>query len=143
MKFDKAVVKILEKLNQSYKEEFVDEKELKEIRIDKLDLNKIISYLSHKKLITRQADAGKIEYMINADGIEFLNNSKSHERQEGFNRVVAFTGAILALIGIYTFIKDLGIINKTNFWIGYIFLAFAIISIGPLIKFIIDSYFGG
>ncbi len=67
--------------------------------------------------------------------------TESIKKQESFNKIVAFTGVVLALIGIYTFIKDLGLINNTNFWISYIFLIFVVISIGPLIKFIWDSYF--
>lgn len=68
--------------------------------------------------------------------------TESIKKQEGFNKIVAFTGAILALIGVYSFIKDLGLINNTNFWVSYIFLAFVIIGIGFIIKFIWDFYFG-
>ena len=74
-------------------------------------------------------------------GIEFLIERKKEERQEQFNKIIAFTGAILALMGIYTFIKDIGIINETNLWIKYIFLIFIVIAIGPIVAFIIDSYF--
>ncbi|MEK6858510.1 MAG: hypothetical protein AABX53_01200 [Nanoarchaeota archaeon] len=74
-------------------------------------------------------------------GMEFLTDYKNREAQKEFNKIVAFTAAVLALIGIYGFIKDLGLINQTNFWISYIFLGFVVIAIGPIVAFIIKSYF--
>jgi len=65
--------------------------------------------------------------------------SESMKNQESFNRIVAFTGAILALIGIYDFIiKNLSFeeypINLLT--IKLIFLFLLVICIGPLIKVI-------
>jgi len=75
-------------------------------------------------------------------GVEYLINYKNQKAQRDFNRVVALTGTILALIGIYTFTKDIGLLNENNFWIKYVFLVAVIVAIGPIIAFIINSYFG-
>lgn len=73
-------------------------------------------------------------------GMKFLNDYINREAQRDFNKMIAFTAAVLALIGIYGFIKDLGLINRTNFWINYIFLGFVVFAIWPIISFIIKSY---
>ena len=73
-------------------------------------------------------------------GMEFLIDYKNREAQKEFNRIIAFTGCILALIGIYEFFTRLEIISKAN-WITWIFVVFAIVAIGPIIAFIINSYF--
>ena len=140
MKFEQACIKILEKLHYDFEEKGTKEEELKKVRIGKIPLNKVLSYLSARNTFIRFSTKER-EYLISPDGMDYLNNYKSQERQGEFNQIVAFAGAILALIGIYTFINDLGLINTTNFWINYIFLGFAMISIAPLIKFLWRSYF--
>jgi len=141
MKFEKAVIKILEELYKKG-DQFTKKDDLEKIRIGRNKLNEVYNYLSHKRLIITE-EQGEKWRISPAEGRDYLITYKSQINQEDFNRIIAFTGAILALIGIYTFIKDLGLINETNLWISYVFLIFAIISIGPILKFIIDSYLGG
>lgn len=73
-------------------------------------------------------------------GMEFLNDYINREAHRDFNKIIAFTAAVLALIGIYGFIKDLNLINQANFWISYIFLGFVVFAIWPIVAFIIKSY---
>jgi len=138
MDFEKAGIKILEKLHLDFEEKGTKEEELKKVRIGKIPLNKVLGYLSAHNTFVRFSTKER-EYLISPSGIDYLNDYKKQERQEEFNQIIAFTGAILALIGIYTFIKDLGLITPTNFWISYIFLGATFMGIAPLIKFILKS----
>jgi hypothetical protein len=147
----KFIDRVIEFLNTLYNIQgpTVDTPKIKKILSDTRYKN-VIPYLAIRKFIKitfkneQSTDVGpeNIRHVHLTDsGVEFLIDYKNRENQTEFNRIIAFTGAILALIGIYTFIKDLGLINNSNFWIGYIFLAFAVISIGPIISFLIKSYF--
>lgn len=107
------------------------------------NLAQAIVFLENKKLIVTDLPNVPTKINLTDRGIEFVVNELDRRAQREFNRMIAFTGAILALIGIYKFISDLGLINEDTYWIRYIFLIFAIIAIGPIIAFIIDSYFGG
>ncbi|MFH1522048.1 MAG: hypothetical protein ABIF18_03745 [archaeon] len=69
--------------------------------------------------------------------------TKSISRQENFNKIIAFTGSILALVAIYSFI--IGIVNpETNlngYWIiNIVFSLLVLLCLGPLVKFVIDFW---
>jgi len=69
--------------------------------------------------------------------------TESIKTQENFNRIVAFTGGIVALTAIYAFIVQSVNLEKypQTYWIiTPIFLLLVIICLGPLIKFIIDFW---
>ena len=102
----------------------------------------LLKYLERKNLIIKVPYGGRNILQLTDEGIKFLLERKKERRQEEFNRIIAFTAAILALISIYTFIKDSGLVDESNFWIKYIFLIFVVIAIGPIVAFIINSYFG-
>ena len=110
----------------------------------------VVSYLAIRKFIkitwknehNNDISPENISHVHLTDsGVEFLVDYMNREAQKEFNRIIAFTASILALIGIYTFFKDLNLINNSNLWINYIFVFFAVISIGPIVSFIIKSYF--
>ncbi len=122
---------------------------VKKMLVDRRFKN-IIYYLAIKKFIkitykdekNEDISPENISHVHLTDlGVKFLVDYKNREAQKEFNRIIAFTAAILTLIGIYTFINDLGLINESNFWIKYIFLIFIIIAMGPIVAFIINSYF--
>ncbi len=139
MNFERAVIKILEKLHKDFEEKGIPEEDLKKIRIGKIPLNKIIGYSSHHNLIIKLSN-GK-GYLISPMGIDYLNNYKNQFKQEEFNRIVAFTGAILTLVAIYDFLAKLGLIKSFNF-ITAIFVVILIGALAPIIAFIINSYLG-
>lgn len=103
----------------------------------------VISFLEKKGWInvTNIENPGPFHINLTDQGVQFLVNEISKKRQEEFNRIIAFTASILALIGIYDFFNKLEIISKAN-WVTWIFVIFAIVAIGPIITFIIKSYFG-
>ena len=111
-------------------------------RMSSEELAKVMLFLKKKGLINFDEE-DKMPFQVNLTdkGVEFVVNELNRRNQREFNKIVAFSGAILALIGIYTFIKDLGLINETNFWINYVFLFFVVIAMGLIISFIINSYF--
>ncbi len=122
---------------------------VKKMLIDRKFKN-VIPYLAIRKFIkitykdenNKDISQENISHVHLTDsGVEFLIDYKNRGAQKEFNRIIAFTAAILALIGIYTFINDLGLINEGNSWIKYVFLVFVIIAIGPIVAFIINSYF--
>jgi len=106
------------------------------------ELATVTVFLENKDMI-RIKDASKTPFHISLTdkGVDFVVSELDRKNQSNFNRIIAFTAAILALIGIYTFVKDIGLINESNAWIKYIFLGFVVIAIGPIVTFIIKSYF--
>lgn len=69
--------------------------------------------------------------------------SESMKNQESFNRIVAFTGGILALTTIYSFLVQSINLEKypQTYWpITIIFLILIILCLGPLTKFIINFW---
>ena len=128
---------------------------VKNPKIDKMIADKefknVIPYLIVRKFIRvtwKNEDKHDISHKnishvhLTDSGMEFLTDYKNRESQREFNKMVAFTGAILALMGIYNFIKDLGLINESNYWIKYIFLFFVVVAIWPIIRFLWESYNG-
>jgi cation transport ATPase len=69
--------------------------------------------------------------------------TESMKKQEKFTSIVAFTGSILALIGIYGFLNSL-VLQKASssvFWIvSLVFLLTMILCLGPLTAFVINYY---
>ena len=69
--------------------------------------------------------------------------TKITKKQEEYNRIIAFTGGILALVAIYgLIIKIIPLQNyPTSYWIiNVVFLILIILCIGPLTKFIINFW---
>jgi hypothetical protein len=73
-------------------------------------------------------------------GVREYHKLKSEKSQKEFNRIIAFTAAILALIGIYDFLYNLNLITGSN-WITAAFIILVIGALGPIIYFIINSYY--
>jgi len=68
----------------------------------------ILNYLGHKKLIDNGILEGTRKPYINLtpEGIDFYENNKKEKGQLEFNRVIAFTGTIIALIYLYNFLSE-------------------------------------
>ena len=115
--------------------------ELKNNKVSGDEFVKVLLYLKNKGLVNYKNLEIPMEISLTDKGMEFVVNELTQKRQDEFNKIVAFTASILALIGIYTFFKDLNLINNSNLWINYIFVFFAAISIGPIVSFIIKCYF--
>ncbi len=139
-RFERNVIKFLELLYYAEEPGGTGEFKKKYFKRES-EYDHLIGYLERNKLLIVGKYRGINILKLTDRGIEFLLEKKKDKRQEEFNRIVAFTGSILALIGIHTFIKDLCLINETNFWISYIFLLFVVIGIGPIIAFLVESYF--
>lgn len=78
-----------------------------------------------------------------AQSENFKIQTESIKNQENFNKIIAFTGAIIALTTIYAFIVQS--INLENYpqtyWpITIIFLTLILICLGPLVSFIINFW---
>ena len=136
MKFEKGITRILEKLHENG-DKFTKKEDLEKVKISNNKLDELINYLSHKKLVI--VDGTSREWRISPDGREYLINYKTQKRQEEFNKIVALTGAILAIIGTYTFIKDLGLITEERGWITTIFFALTLVCLAPIIGFIVNN----
>src|SRR3989344_4976075 len=69
--------------------------------------------------------------------------TNSIRKQENFNKMVAFTGGVLALTAIYNFlIQGINLEpTKPNYWVvTLIFFILLIFCLGPLISFVFDSW---
>lgn len=83
------------------------------------------------------------EWLIKEKGLDYLEKKEGEKRQEKFNEIVAFTGALIALITIYDFIvKSTNLQNyPINYWIiTIIFLILVVACVGPLATIIINFW---
>jgi intein/homing endonuclease len=137
-RFERNVIKFLEMLHYS-EDPGSTGKFKKRYCKSEGEYKHLIDYLEREELI-RAGFFNKVKIIqLTDEGIKFLQEIKKEKRQQEFNRIIAFTASILALIGIYDFLNKLNIIDKTN-WLTWIFVVFVIIAIAPIAKFLIDSY---
>ncbi len=83
------------------------------------------------------------QWKITDKGLGYLEEKQEGEKQEKFNKIVAFTGAIVALTAIYSFIvKSINLENyPQTYWIVTpIFLILVLICLGLLVSFIINFW---
>lgn len=139
-RFERNVIKFLEMLHYS-EEPGLTGKFVKRYCKRQSEYNHLIDYLKRKKFIIKGKLDGKDVTILQLtdDGIDFLRERKKEKHQEEFNRIVAFTASILALIGIYEFLSELSVIEK-NGWITPFFAIFVIIALIPITKFLINPY---
>lgn len=114
-------------------------KEIKK-RMSSQEFAEVIIFLKKKELINIKDDKIPLEINLTDKGVEFVVNELDRKNQNEFNRIVAFTGAILALIAIYDFLFKLNLIKDFN-WITAIFVVILIGALAPIISFIINSFF--
>src|SRR3989344_7037583 len=141
MKMEKAIIKILEELDKNG-DEFTTKEDLEKLNIGKNKFGEVFNYLSHKRLVIGDNHGAKWR-ISPAEGRDYLLSYKKEKSQHEFNKMVAFTGAIIALIGIYSFIKDNFsfedyAINLVIIKIVFLFLLF--LCIGPLARFVIEYW---
>ncbi len=131
------VIKILENLYKadSFK---LNMKEIHSLG-KKQEVDIVVQFLSEAGCI-RHDPSGEQGYKLAPSGIAFLDKQKSEKNQHEFNIMVAFTGTIIALIGIYNFLKEDFMYHFVNALIlKLVFLVLVLICVIPLIK-IIFSY---
>jgi len=117
-------------------------KEIEEGRMSHEELAKVMVFLENKGLINIK-EKGNEPFHINLTdkGTEFIVNELNRKRQEEFNRVIAITGSILAIIASYTFLKEF-IVDKS--FLSIITIIAVIITLTGffyLIKFLLSNLF--
>jgi DNA-binding MarR family transcriptional regulator len=115
----------------------------RKLHISGSELKKNIDFLVEVGLIQRfpgenYKQTRLFDWLITEKGLDYLEKKSVEEKQLGFNRIVAFTGAILALIGAYNFINPL-VTPKYQIWITLLCL---ILVVGALIQIMIFIYTG-
>lgn len=120
-------------------------KEVKKLRLSLPQKKRILLYAKAKGFIAGNIDVEKNQLMINITplGMDALYEYLERKSQREFNKIIAFTGSILALIGIYNFLYNLVLkeAGPISFWIvSLIFLFLTLICLGPLSAFVINYY---
>ena len=94
-----------------------------------MGLEKNLNYLNHKKLIKNGILDGTNKPYINLtpEGIDFYENHKQTKVQTEFNRVIAFTGTIIALIYLYGFLKEEAVLYLGFKLIFFFIMVFSVI----------------
>jgi len=142
-KFIRKLIRFLEILYYNSDKKGIGREEFKKLRLTNEEFNKIIEYCKDRNLIkVKRKDTSSSKYRIKTRGIEFLINQRNLEAQREFSKIVALTGSILALIGIYNFFVALNLIKSFNF-ITLIFLISIFLAIGPIVSYLFRIYFGG
>ena len=137
MNFEDAVIKVLGRLEYS----MTSMSELKKIRIGRKNkFDRITGYLENQKLVNHPSVESP-DYSIRPDGINFLNAKRKEKLQQESNRIIALTGAVVALVMIYNFLAQTNLVKDFNL-ITVIFLVLLISCLGLIITFIINSVFG-
>ena len=68
MKFEDAIIKVLEKIKIDEKEHGLPLWEIHKVKIGKNDINKVMNYLNHKNFLVKNGDS----YRINHFGIDYV-----------------------------------------------------------------------
>lgn len=116
-------------------------KEIKKKKISGGEMVDVLLFLKKKGLVNFKNLDIPVEINLTDKGLEFVVSELDRKKQNEFNKIIAFTASILALIGIHGFINNLNLINESNLWLNYVFLILVIVAIGPIVAFIINSYF--
>jgi len=93
------------------------------------DYMHLLNYLNHKKFIKNGILEGTNKPYINLtpEGIDFYENHKKSKMQTEFNRIIAFTGTIIALIYLYDFLKEEAVLYFGFKLIVFIIMIFSVI----------------
>ena len=111
-------------------------KEHKKNNVTGEEFVKVLLYLKNKGLVSYKDLDIPLEISLTDRGMEYVVSELRLERQEEFNRVIALTGAIVALTAAYTFISQ-NALDKKYFWIvSLLFLFLIVFSLLPIINFI-------
>ena len=129
------IIKVLERIYYAGDNFLTDKTKagISEYRFDYL-----LSYLEVKKFIRIEKNGDKTHILLRDKGVAFLINYKRQLNQEKFNKIIAFTGCILAILSIYFFLKDLGEIPSI---VNVILIFLVVISLFPIVKFIFETIF--
>ncbi len=95
----------------------------------------VLTYLKKKGMISYEKLDIPMEISLTDKGMEYVVSELKQERQEGFNRIIALTGAIVALVSFYNF---LGIIlnGKYQITLAVLFFIPLILCFVPIVNFI-------
>jgi len=144
MKIHKKLFELLEIL---YK---IDEhtnitKEIKKLKLSIQQQQRLLLYAQKKDFIEGSFNLKENQMAINITplGMDAFYEYSERNSQKEFNKIIAFTGSILALVGIYNFIYNLVLKDAelSIFWlVSIIFLILTVICLGPLSAFVINYY---
>ena len=81
-------------------------KDFKENNVSDDEFVRVMLYLKNKGLVNYKSLEIPIEVNLTDKGMEYIVSELKQERQEEFNRIIAITGSILALIACYNFLKE-------------------------------------
>ena len=134
-KLKKQAIKFLEVVYLSETSTKAHQRVKKRFRKDYMLL---LNYLGHKKLIDNGILEGTRKPYINLtpEGIDFYEENKKYKAQLEFNRVIALTGTIIALISLYNFLSE-----EATLYAGFklIFFFIIIFSTIYLLSFTVKS----
>ena len=130
----------LKEINETLKK---IESKIKDKNSSGLYLRNIFDFEKRNEESRKEREDERNEELLEMQRVQSENSkiqTESIKKQENFNKIIAFTGGILALTTIYAFI--VGAVNLQNhieaYWtITIILLLLIILCLGPLIKFII------
>lgn len=132
-----------------FKEENLDNHILaKKFQISGKELKANIDFLVETGLIHRfpgkdYKEDRLFDWVITERGLDYLERKEGEERQEKNNRVIAFTGGIIALTTIYAFISQSISLKDyllTYWFITIVFLILILMCLWPLTRFVVKYW---
>ena len=111
-------------------------KEHKKNKVSGDEFVDVLLYLKNKGLVGYKNLEIPLEISLTDKGMEYVVSELKQERQEEFNRVIALTGAIVALTAAYSFISQNALDNKYFWIISLLFLFLIVFCLIPIINFI-------
>lgn len=137
--------KLFEMLNIFYKidDEKNITKEVKRLSLSLTQQKRILLYAQAKGFIKGDFDLEKNQLRINITplGMDALYEYLERKSQKEFNRIIALTGSVLALMGIHGFLKILLEKNLGELiWLNIIIFLLIILCFIPIINFVVRSY---
>lgn len=147
----KFIENVIEFLNTLYNIEgpTVKTPKVKKMLVDERFKN-VIPYLVMRKFIkitwkdenNKDVSPENISHVhLRDEGVEYLINYKNMNAQKEFNRMIALTGCVIALVYIYGFLKTFFEIDSGGVtWLSVVFLFLVIFCFIPIIVFVIRTY---
>ncbi len=144
----KILNEIFEFAPKRYQEKNLDNHPLsRKLSISGKELKNNIEFLIELGLIHREVineDGNRIyNWVITDKGFDYLEKKSGERKQGEFNKMVAFTGGIIALTAIYSFLVESVNLKSYpgSYWsITLIFLILVLFCIGPLVTFIFNFW---
>ncbi|MDO8508939.1 MAG: hypothetical protein Q7S27_04610 [Nanoarchaeota archaeon] len=110
-------------------------KEIKKNKVSGDEFVKVLLYLKNKGLVSYKDLEIPMEISLTDKGMEYVVSELKQERQEEFNKIIALTGAIVALVYFYNFLITL-LGGKYQITISILFFIPLILCFVPIVNFI-------